>query len=294
MKEETYARKFGFLPYRGTRRGRLWRIWSIAWTNLSHQWNRSSIIKAIMIKLFNQILYIPIFNLLVFFYNTIAFNDFGFAIVLVTFLIRLILSPLSLKSLKSQTALQRLQPKIKEIQEKFKNDRQKQAQATMQLYKDYNVNPFSGCLPLLIQLPILIALYQVSRAGFEENALSVLYSFINNPGSLKEISFGIINLKNKNIYLAILAGATQFFQSKLSLGRHKEDKLKNIKKEGTFDIAQAMSKQMLYFFPFMTIIIAIQFPAGLSIYWVTTTLFTLGEQLIINKRLKTVSQKNEL
>lgn len=239
-----------------------------------------------MVQLFDQILYIPIFNLLVFFYNSIAFNDFGVAIIMVTFIIRLILSPLSLKALKSQTALQRLQPKVKEMQEKHKNDKQKQAEATMQLYKEHGVNPFSGCLPLLIQLPILIALYRVSISGFEDNALINLYAFIYNPGSLNTISLGIINLANKNIFLALLAGISQFFQSKVSLARHKEDKKENPQTGKTLDIAQVMSKQMLYFFPFMTIIIAMQFPAGLSLYWITTTIFSLVEQTIINKRIK--------
>lgn len=245
-----------------------------------------------MVELFNQILFIPIFNLLVFFYNTIAFNDFGLAIIFVTLLVRLILSPLSLKALRSQAALQSLQPKLKEMQEKHKGDKQKQAEATLQLYKEHNVNPFSGCLPLLIQLPILLALFQVSRGGFEPDSLGVLYSFINNPGSLKDISFGILDLKKRNIFLAVTAGIAQFFQSKLSLSRHKEDNIQKTKTAGNFDIAGAMSKQMLYFFPFMTIIIAIQFPAGLSIYWITTTLFSLGEQIIINRNFKPVKLNN--
>src|SRR3989344_1874792 len=107
-----------------------------------------------MSELFNTLLYTPFFNLLVFLYNTAAFNDFGIAIILLTLIIRFILSPLSIKTFKSQKALNQLQPRIKEIQEKFKNEPQKQSQVIMELYKQHKVNPFSGCLPLLIQLPI--------------------------------------------------------------------------------------------------------------------------------------------
>src|SRR3989344_6945328 len=147
-----------------------------------------------MSSLFNQILYVPFLNLLVFLYNTIAFNDFGVAIILLTVIVRLILSPLSIKTFRSQKALSELQPKIKEIQAKFKNDSREQTKQIMELYRERNVNPFSGCLPLIIQLPILIALYRVSTAGFEPSSLPVLYSFIKGPVFLNSVSLGFIDL----------------------------------------------------------------------------------------------------
>jgi len=117
-----------------------------------------------LITIFNETLYRPLFSLLVWVYNTIPGHDLGIAIILVTIFLRIVLYPLSHKALKSQKALQELQPKIKEIQKKFK-DKQEQAKATMEFYKENKINPFSGCLPLLIQLPILIGLYRVFSHG---------------------------------------------------------------------------------------------------------------------------------
>src|SRR3989344_4198941 len=114
-----------------------------------------------MSNLFQEILYRPIFNLLAFLYDIIPGNDLGVAIIILTLFIKFVFLPLSLKVVRSQKEMQVIQPKIKEIQEKFKNNKQAQAQATMELYKEHNVNPLSGCFPLLVQLPILIAVYRV-------------------------------------------------------------------------------------------------------------------------------------
>jgi len=233
-----------------------------------------------MSELFNTLLYTPFFNLLVFLYNTAAFNDFGIAIILLTLIIRFILSPLSIKTFKSQKALNQLQPRIKEIQEKFKNEPQKQSQVIMELYKQHKVNPFSGCLPLLIQLPILIALYKVSIAGFNADSFSALYSFVKAPDYLNSISLGFFDLTKKNILLSLIAGGTQFFQAKFSsLSQSSPDSGKN----SNSNPLGAMNKQMLYFFPLITIMVSMSFPAGLPLYWIATTVFSIFEQAYINR-----------
>jgi YidC/Oxa1 family membrane protein insertase len=234
-------------------------------------------------SLFNSILYIPFLNLLVFLYNTIAFNDFGVAIILLTLIIRLILSPLSIKTFKSQKALSELQPKIKEIQQKFKDDREQQTRQIMDLYRKHKVNPFSGCLPLLIQLPVLIALYKVSTAGFEANSLSALYDFIKNPVFLNSISLGFIDLTQKSILLSFVAGISQFFQARLSLSFSKNS---NLQKDQKSNPLASMNEQMLYFLPLITIIVSISFPAGLPLYWIATTLFSILEQAYINRSVR--------
>ncbi len=233
-----------------------------------------------MSGLFNTILYTPFFNLLVFLYNTIAFNDFGVAIILLTLIIRLLLSPLSVKTVRSQKALTELQPKIKEVQEKFKKDARKQTQEVMELYRRHKVNPFSGCFPLLIQLPVLIALYRVSVAGFGEDSLSILYAFIKNPDSLNSISLGFIDLTKRSVLLSAIAGAAQFWQTKMSLSFSKSSASPGDQKTNPL---AAMNQQMLYFFPIITIIISMSFPAGLPLYWIATTLFSVFEQVYINK-----------
>ena len=142
-----------------------------------------------MIEFFKIILYIPLLNLLVVFYNIVPGHDLAIAIILLTIVIKLLLFPLSRQGIKAQKSLQKLQPKINEIKEKYKDNKEKQTQAIMNFYKENKVNPFSSCLPLLIQLPILIAVFRVFRVGLTDAALPI-YSFIFNPGSLNILGFG--------------------------------------------------------------------------------------------------------
>ncbi len=231
-----------------------------------------------MLYLYNEFLYRPLFNLLVFFYNTIAFSDVGIAIVLLTVFTRLIFLPLSQKAIRSQKALQELQPQIKAIQEKYKDNKEEQGRQVMAFYKQNKTNPLSGCLPLLIQLPILIALYQVFLKGFDEGSLSFLYSFIANPGKINPISLGWLNLSTPNISMAILAGLAQFWQAKMITPKNK---LPNAPKTSDEFMAQAISKQTLYFLPVLTVFISWRLPSGLALYWLITTIFTLLQQYVI-------------
>ena len=163
-----------------------------------------------MIALYNNIIYYPLLNLLVFFYHYIP--DIGVVIVLLTLLIRAILAPSFHKSLKSQKAMTDLQPKMNEVKEKYKNDKEGQARAMMQLYKDHKVNPLSSCLPLLIQFPILIALYQVFSKALG-NHLSGLYSFVPKPETIK---VKITNISVTILFCLKLAKTVLFFSSQLS------------------------------------------------------------------------------
>ena len=231
--------------------------------------------------LYNELLFRPLFNLLIFIYNVIPGGDFGVAIILLTIVIRIIFTPLSVKALVSQKELGRLQPKIKELQDKHKNDKQALGKATMALYKEHNVNPFSGCLPLLIQLPVLIALYGALNSGLKPESLTALYSFVDHPVAIKQIAFGLIDLTKKSVFLAILAGALQWFQSKKAVS-FQAPASKNEAPSSAFQ----MNKQMLYFFPIMVIIIAWNLPAGLTIYWVAATAFSIVEQTYINRKYR--------
>lgn len=236
-----------------------------------------------MTFIFNEVLYRPIFNILIVLYNVIPGGDFGLAIVVLTILFRLAFMPLSVKSLKSQRALSKLQPKIKELQEKYKNDKAAQAQAVMALYKEYNVNPVSGCLPLLIQIPVLIALYRAFARGFQPQSLDLLYRFVTNPGVIKNISFGFLDLSRQSPWLAILSGVFQFVHSKISLSNMPGASSKN--QSSALDPSM-MNRQMLYFFPIMIIIIGWKLPAGLVLYWAVATLFSVFEQFYVNKLVK--------
>ena len=229
-----------------------------------------------MVNIFNEILYRPLFNLMVFLYNILPGNDFGLAIVVLTTLIRVLFVPLSIKTIRSQKALNQLNPKMKEIKEKHKDNHSIQSAEILKLYKEHNVNPLSGCLPLIIQIPILIALYQAFMAGFKPESLDMLYGFINNPETINKSSFGFLDVTSKMPVLAVLAGLVQFIQARKT---NTQNQNSGLNKE-----MAALNSQMLYFFPIMIIIIGWNLPAGLVLYWVATTAFSILEQTYINKR----------
>ncbi|OGZ18978.1 MAG: hypothetical protein A2175_01465 [Candidatus Nealsonbacteria bacterium RBG_13_42_11] len=232
------------------------------------------------ISAFNKILYEPLLNALVFLYQYLPGHDFGIAIIVLTALIRVVLYPFMIKSIKSQKAMSELQPKIQEVQEKYKNDKEKQTKEIMALYQKEGVNPFGGCLPLLIQLPVLIALYQVFWKGLRPEAMGLLYSFIPNPGTINPSFLGIINLAQGNMILAVLAGLTQFFQSKMMMAKNKKTDKKTDQMSRFSDV---MQKQMLYFFPIFTVLFLWKLPSAIGLYWIVTSLFSILQQYLILK-----------
>lgn len=229
----------------------------------------------LLVSLFNTILYFPLFNALILLYNTVAFKDLGLAIIILTVLIRLALYPLSRKAIQSQKAINALQPQIKGIQKKHKDNKEEQARQMLALYKDHKVNPVSGCLPILIQLPILIALYRVFFTGLDVAQLNMLYSFVPRPESLNLMFLGLLDLSQRSVILAFLAGILQFIQSKMIMPK-RQTKVQT--KTGGLDFASAMTQQMTYFMPLMTVFIAFNLPAALPLYWTAITLFGIIQQ----------------
>lgn len=198
---------------------------------------------------FNLILYQPLFQTLVWLYKYIG--DFGLAIIILTIIIRIILYPLNRKSLKMQKAMTALQPEIKKMQEQHKNDKVKQAETMMSLYKKHKVNPLSGFLPMLIQLPILIALFKV------------FVDLSKNSGLIDPMFLNIIDLSHRSVILSLLAGAAQFWQSKV--------------------VVIGQKSAFLYFMPLITVFIGFSLPAGLPLYWITITLFGIGEHYVYTR-----------
>lgn len=242
----------------------------------------------------DTILYEPILNILVWLYNAIPGHDFGVAIIVMTVLMKAILLPLTKKQLMAQKRMQDLQPEIKRIQEKYKENKQEQSKALMAFYQQNKVNPFSSCLPLIVQLLLFITLYTVFRDELTSNGnLEGIYGFIANPGQINHISFGFLDLSKPSIPLAVVAGALQFIQAKMMLPPKpsKKEIQKDVKKNDQVSLGQsfqsAMNTQMLYFFPLLTIFIGATFPSGLAVYWVVSTLFQVIQQKFIFRSPKT-------
>ncbi len=230
--------------------------------------------------MFQTFFYQPILNLVVFLYDVIPGHDLGIAIIVLTIIIKLALLPLSKKSIKAQKALQDLQPKMEEIKQKYKDNKEEMSRAIMNLYKENKVNPFGSCLPLLIQLPFLWAVFKVFRNGFENGALDLVYSFVPRPEVINTISLGVVDLSKPNVVLAVLAGVAQFWQVRMM-----STKKPPVKSEGAQDenMMAIMNKQMMFMMPALTIFIGLTLPGGLTLYWFITTVLTAVQQIFIFK-----------
>lgn len=215
-------------------------------------------------NIFHMYVYAPILGALVFIYENIAFNDLGVAIIILTIFVRVVLFPVFYKSAKDQTLMQKIQPRMKEIQEKHKDNKEAQAQALMALYKENKLNPFSGFFLLIIQLPIFIALFQI----FSRELSNVAFD--------SSTFFGLINLSEKSIVLAFVAAGLQYIQGKMALataGTTKDNP------------AASIGKMMVIIGPALTLIILFTLPSALGVYWIVSTLFSIGQQIYINKKI---------
>jgi len=244
-------------------------------------------------QIFNTVLYRPIYNLLILFYNIVPGHDIGLTIILLTIVIKLILYPFSLQSIKAQKEMKEIQPKLAELQKKYKNNKEELARATMELYKKEKISPLSGCLPLLVQLPFLIAVFQVFRNGLNSEGFSLLYPFIHNPGSLNPRMFNLAFFDlSKPVWLfAIIAGLAQFWQTKMLETKAPPKEI--AKKEGARDESTMaiMNKQMMYLMPGVTVFIGLTLPGGLTLYWLLSTLLMVAQQYYFFRKDK--KSKNE-
>ncbi len=229
-----------------------------------------------MIWLWQVIFYQPLLNLLVWIYNLVG-ADMGLAIIGLTVLIKLVLYPLSQQSLKSQRALQKLQPQVEELKKKFKDQKDQLARELMLLYQREKVSPMSSCLPLLIQLPFLIALFQVFRSGLNSGSLELLYPFVTNPQHLNDTLFGFWHLAGRSIPLAIITGLAQYWQTKMLVSTKTPVAVPGAEDE---NLAAMMNKQAKYMLPAMTVIFGFSLPGGLMLYWLMSTLLTIGQQYL--------------
>jgi len=234
--------------------------------------------------MFQTFFYTPILNLLIFLYNIVPGHDLGIAIILLTIIIKLLLFPLAQKSIESQKSMQELQPKLNEIKIKFANDKEKMSKEMMDLYKNNKVNPFSSCLPLLIQMPFLFAVFRVFRTELNNGPLALVYSFIFRPEHINTFAFGFLELSaTKNIILALLVGAAQFWQGRMMITKRPEIKTEGSKDE---DMTAIMNKQMMYMMPVMIAFFSYSFPAGLALYWLVNTILTGVQQIYVFRNVK--------
>lgn len=240
-----------------------------------------------MSSLWNTVFYQPIYNALIFIIDNITFGDVGFAIILVTIIVKLILSPLTKKSIKSQILMKRMEPEIKQIKKDFPN-KEEQAKKTFELYKKYGTNPFSGCLVVILQLPVIFALYYVFYNGISVKT-DIIYSFIQIPTNMNTNFLGLIEMGSKSIFLGIFAGITQFIQGYLStsMKSKKVEVVKEVDEPKTFQeqLSGSMQMNVRYVLPIFIAFIAWKISAAVALYWIVSNIFTITQEWYIRRKL---------
>lgn len=240
-----------------------------------------------MSALFHTLFYNPIYNILVALINISPHGDAGIAIILLTIIVRLILLPLSLKAARTQRAMNSLNPKLKEIKARNKGNREKEAAETLALYRSAKVNPFSGILVALVQIPVLFALYWVFRyEPFTSFDMARLYSFTPLPHLISPLFLGLVSVTStKNLLFAVLAGITQFFQAHFALSGTASPK----NNTGRADFQKMMGTQLKFIFPFFIALITYTIKvAGVAIalYFITTNIFGTIQELYVRKKFR--------
>ncbi len=226
-------------------------------------------------SLFFSVLYQPLYNLLVLLYNVLpAWGGLGLAIILMTVLVKLLVLPMTYRSLKAQKDMQEIQPKIQEIRERLKEDKEAMAKELMEVYKTHNVNPFASCLPAIVQIFVFIALYQVLSAGFGEVRADILYTGIISPGTMQTWFLGM-DLHKVSPVLGIIAGVAQYIQARQMITQRPPKEVRAESASLDEDMTAAMNRSMLYMLPLMMVVLgSTTLPAGLTMYIIVSTLVT--------------------
>lgn len=239
--------------------------------------------------MYHEYIFRPLYNGLIFLFDALPWIDAGVAVILFTSIVKLALFPLSKKAIITQARMKEVQPELEALQAKFKDDKQALSVATFELYKKKQVNPFSSILLILIQLPILFALYSIFvRSGLPVVNEALLY-FAKVP-VINMHFLGLIDISHKSLILSAIAAVAQFFQIKYSVGKTP------VKKENASfqdDFARSMSVQMKYIFPVMVFVISYTTSGVIALYWAVSSLFTLGQEIYVKRHINQLNQQTK-
>lgn len=249
----------------------------------------------------------PLFNALLFIYAVIPGGDFGVAIIVLTAIVRLLMWPMVKKQVRQQKVMNELKPEIDQIKKKAKGDKQKESQLMMEFFKEKNVNPFASIGLILIQFPIFITLFFVLREIVQGNTVAeTTYSFlqslppiqaiITNPDAFDPTLFGVFDMSEPHIVLALAAGLTQFVQARQMSSKEKGDTSKNQKQSKNDSKTGAKAppstqKMLSNILPAVMVIVAMQLPSALAVYWTVGSLVAIGQQHVL---LNQINVKDKL
>lgn len=233
-------------------------------------------------NLYHTIVFNPLYNGLISLFDFLPWIDAGVAVIIFTIIVRIILFPLSKKAIVTQVKMKEIEPELNQLK-KTVTDRQQQALKVMELYKKKGVNPFSSFFLLFLQLPIIYALYSIFiGSGLPDINTDILYSFISKP-EIDMNFLGLVNVAEKSVLFAVLAAIAQYLQLHFSLA----GKASTVKSDNpSMDMAQNMIKNMKYIFPVIVFLISYKISAVVAIYWTVSSLFTLGQELVVRRHIK--------
>jgi YidC/Oxa1 family membrane protein insertase len=235
-------------------------------------------------SIFHMFFYDPLYNGIVLLSSLLPWFDAGVIVVIFTILVRWILYPLSKKSVRTQALMRSTQAELEEIKKKYPN-KQEQARKTMEFYKEKKINPFASMFLLLIQLPILIALYRIFYYhGLTNIRLDMLYSFIHAPTTISHTFLGFFDINSKNYVLAIITAVLQYFQAKIMMPA-QPPKTSSGEKNFSDDLARSMNTQMKYVLPVMIGFAAYQGGVAIAIYFITSAIFTIAQEIFVRRQL---------
>ncbi len=241
-----------------------------------------------MMQLLKTVFYIPLYNALVIITGLLPGADLGLAIILLTIAVKVIIFPLYTKSVRAQMKMKEVEPEINKIKEKQKNNPTEQSKQIFEVYRQYKINPFSGFLVLLIQIPIILALFYVFKDSFNVNP-DLLYYFVDIPEKVSHEFLGLIDITStRNYILAALTGFTQFAQVNITMPK-KATSQTDASPSFKADFAKSMDLQIRYIMPILIIFISLGLPAAISIYWITSNIIHLIYGLWVKKHLKTAT-----
>ncbi len=245
-----------------------------------------------MSELFNTLLLRPLYNLMVFIVEHVPYADIGVSVIILTIIVRLILFPLSKNALSTQVKMKKIQGPLKDLQEKHKDDKQKLALETMELYRKNNIKPFSGFFLLLLQLPVIIALYKVFISGGLPNInTSLLYSFISAPEYVGTKFLNLFDITQKNVFISLLVTYSSYFQAKISFKSQAEGP----QQEGFgADLMKSMQIQMTYVFPIIMGFVAYGLGGIIGLYFLTGNIFTIFQQMYLKKKMDEHTEKEKI
>jgi YidC/Oxa1 family membrane protein insertase len=234
--------------------------------------------------LYHTIFFDPLYNTLVLLFKILPWADAGIIVILLTILVRLIMFPLSRKAVLTQVKMAEIAPDLAKIKEKYKDNTEEQAKQTLALYKEKKVNPFSGIFVIIIQIPIILALYRIFL-NFPKINPSLLYSFVTVPEHTSITLLGFLDLTTKSMPLALLAAISTFFQLQISTKGQTQPKGNSF----SDNLTRSMQTQMKYFFPAIVFFISYNISGAIALYWLTTNLFSIGQEIFVRRKLKATS-----